>query len=226
MSAQTSFGTTSFAENPEQRTACVLLLDVSGSMAGQPIAELNAGLQSYKDSLVADPLAAKRVEVAIVAFGGQIQTLCDFTTVEGFHPPILTATGDTPMGAAILQGIELLRHRKEAYRANGIPYTRPWVFLITDGGPTDNWQAAVAQVQHGERQKNFTFYAVGTEGANFDVLRQIGTLVEPLKLKGLAYRELFKWLSSSQSAASRSKPGDTVPLDNPTGPKGWGEAVI
>jgi uncharacterized protein YegL len=226
MSEQTPFGTSSFAENPEQRTPCVLLLDVSGSMAGPRIAELNAGLQAYKDSLVADQLAAKRVEVAIIAFGGQVQTLCDFTTVEGFHPPALTASGDTPMGGAIIQAIELLKHRKELYKANGIPYTRPWVFLITDGAPTDNWQAAAAHVRQGEQQRAFTFYSVGVEGADFDVLRQLGTLVEPLKLKGLAFRELFNWLSSSQSAASRSKPGDTVPLQNPTGPKGWGEAVI
>jgi uncharacterized protein YegL len=224
MSEQIPFGTNSFAENPEQRTACVLLLDVSGSMAGQPIAELNAGLQSYKDSLVADPLAAKRVEVAIITFGGQVQTVCDFTTVEGFHPPTLTSGGDTPMGAAILQGVDMLRRRKDLYKAHGVPYTRPWVFLITDGGPTDEWQSAAAQVKQGEQGKNFAFYAVGVEGANFDVLRQFSTRSEPLKLKGLAFRSLFQWLSSSQAAASRSRPGDSVPLGDPTGPQGWGVA--
>src|SRR5262249_42940537 len=145
---------------------------------------------------------------------------------EGFHPPTLNAGGDTPMGAAIRQGIDMLRARKELYKANGVPYTRPWFFLITDGGPTDEWQSAASQIQQGEQAKNFVFYGVGVEGANFDVLRQLSTRSEPLRLKGLAFRELFKWLSSSQAAASRSKPGETVPLANPTGPKGWGEAVI
>ena len=144
MSEQIPFeiGTNDFASNPEQRTACVLLLDVSGSMSGQPIAELNAGLQAYKDSLVADALAAKRVEVAIVTFGGQVQTVCDFTTVESFQPPHLVAGGDTPMGAAIQQGIEMLTRRKADYKTAGVPYTRPWLFLITDGGPTDAWHGA------------------------------------------------------------------------------------
>jgi uncharacterized protein YegL len=224
MSAQTPFGTNSFAENPEQRTPCVLLLDTSGSMNGQPIAELNAGLQAYKQELLADGLAMKRVEVAIVTFGGHVQTICEFTTVEGFQPPTLTADGQTPMGAAILHGIGLLKRRKDEYKANGVPFTRPWLFLITDGepDPNDEWQSAASEVRHGEQAKSFLFFAVGVgENANFEKLGQIGTRTPPLKLKGLAFRDLFKWLSNSQAAASRSKPGDTAPLSNPTDPGGW-----
>jgi uncharacterized protein YegL len=220
MIEQVPFGTNSFAENPESRLPCVLLLDVSGSMAGNPISELNAGLVVYKDELVADSLSSKRVEVAIVTFGGQVQTICDFTTAEQFFPPTLTPNADTPMGAAINQAIDMVQQRKQTYRSNGILFYRPWIFLITDGGPTDQWQSAAERVKQGEAGKSFMFFAVGVEGANFDILRQI-SVREPLKLQGLRFRDLFQWLSHSQQSVSRSTLGDEVPLSNPAAPDGW-----
>ena len=220
MSEQIPFGTADFAENPEPRCPCVLIVDVSGSMQGQPIKELNDGLALYKDELSADSLAAKRVEVALVTFGGQVNVVSDFTTTDQFIAPSLVATGDTPMGAAITQGLDLLRVRKDAYRSNGIAFYRPWVFLITDGGPTDEWRSAAARVKEGEGQTSVAFGSGGREGARMDVLSEISSR-EPLKLQGLRFRDLFQWLSNSQQSVSRSTLGDEVPLQNPAAPGGW-----
>ena len=201
-----------FATNPEPRCACVLLLDVSGSMSGRPIDALNEGLRAFAADLSTDSLARQRVEVAIVTFGGSgVVVEQDFVTASGFEPRRLSSGGGTPMGAAIEKAIDLVDMRKQAYRENGIVYYRPWVFLITDGEPTDDWKQAATRVHAAEEANGLAFFAVGVEGANIDVLSKIATRA-PLKLDGLKFVELFVWLSRSQRAVSTSKPGDQTAL--------------
>jgi len=216
---QTGFSGAEFAENPEPRCPCLLLLDTSGSMQGAAISQLNEGLRTFQDQLNSDPLAAKRVEVAILTFGPPTwQT--DFTEAVNFQPPTLHAANSTPMGAAIREGLHRLEERKASYNANGIVYYRPWVFLITDGAPdpSDDWRGAAQEVRTGETAGKFSFYAVGVEGADMETLTEIAPPNRgPVKLQGLNFRELFQWLSKSMRSVSTAVPGSRVELDAP----GW-----
>lgn len=222
-----------FADNPEPRCPVVLALDTSASMNGAPIKELNNALLDFASALQADRLASLRVEVAIVTFGGRVQVLGlaesgkpvtyeaqhAFVTADRFTPPKLEASGNTPMGEAITRALGLLRERKVIYRQSGMDYFRPWLFVITDGKPTDaNWEAAAAQVKEEEARKGLTFYGVGVENADMEVLSKFSQSRPPLKLKGLAFGELFQWLSKSLAVVAHSRPGEQAPLP----PVGWG----
>ena len=214
---QIPFGASEFADNPEPRCPCLLLLDTSASMKGAPIDELNRGLLTFRQELNADALAMKRVELGVLTFG-PVQLVADFQTADQFAPPLLAGAGDTPLGAAITTGLEMIRQRKDAYRSNGILYYRPWVFLITDGAPTDSWHGAADLVQAGEEARGFSFFAVGVENADMEVLGKI-SVRPPLRLSGLRFRDLFTWLSASLSSVSRSQMGQSVQLR----PPGWAE---
>jgi len=210
-----------FAENPEPRCPCVLLLDTSGSMQGAPLAALNEGLRTFKSDLAQDTLASRRVEIAVVTFNNEVKVAEDFVTADRFEPPTLTAGGQTFMGTGINKALDLLLARKTQYRANGIAYYRPWVFLITDGEPQgeapEQIQRAAQRIREDEAAKRVAFFAVGVEGAN---LATLGTVVvrQPMKLIGLNFREMFVWLSASMQRVSQSQVDEQVALP----PPGWG----
>jgi len=219
---QMPFGNLEFADNPEPRCACLLLLDTSGSMKGNKIAQLNAGLNEFARQLRADSMAAKRVEVGVITFG-PVKVEQNFMTADTFLAPTLEAEGDTPIGAAVERAAELLKERKMAYRANGIGYYRPWIFMISDGEPTDDTTLAAQLIREGEAKKSFMFYAVGVENADIGKLATL-SVRQPLRLKGLSFGKLFLWLSDSLSSVSRSQIDEAPALANPTAPDGWASA--
>ena len=214
--------------NADRRCPTVLLLDVSGSMAGRPLEELQHGLTQYIDEIAADSLAKRRLEIAIVTFGGVVQVAQPFATPERVILPALAATGDTPMGQAIVTGLDLLRERRIELSRQGIPQYKPWIFLITDGGPTDDglpvWQEAVTRLRE-SRGNKAQFFAVAVEGANLPKLTELCQSTcppgeepkPPMMLQGVKFRELFQWITQSQKAITQSNPGERVAFPPVTG---------
>lgn len=211
-----------FAHNREPRCPVILLLDTSYSMQGQPIQELNAGIQAFKQAVAKDERASVQVEVSIITFGGKVEIAHDFVSIQDFQPKNLSVNGDTPMGKAIEIAIDQLEARKAIYKSYGVPYYQPWLFLITDGEPTDHWNTAAQRVRQAQADKKISFYAVGVQGANLEKLKQIAPINRsPVMLDGLKFKQMFQWLSSSVQRVSQSAPGDQVDLDPISG---WAKA--
>jgi uncharacterized protein YegL len=190
-------------------------------MRGSAIAALNEGLRTFKEHLLQDALALRRVEIAAIAFDSDIRIVQDFVIADQFTPPTLTAQGLTCMGTAIHQGLDMLQTRKEQYRANGVAYYRPWMFMITDGEPQgepdDIVEQAAQRIKEDEAQKRVAFFAVGVENANMQRLTQIAERT-PMKLRGLNFVDLFVWLSASMQAVAQSRPDEQLALPPPD----WG----
>jgi len=222
-------------ENPQQpHVATVLLVDTSGSMTlptangKRKIDELNEGLTLFRDDVIGDDLTRKRAEIALVTFDDKVTTVQDFISVENFNPPVLSTAGNTYMGQGILQAIEMVETRKTEYKNQGISYFRPWIFLITDGAPTDMnvgdslWSSVIRSVHEGEKKGKFSFFAVGIEPADMETLKKIAPPARPpILLKEGKFKEMFVWLSKSQQRVSGSKPGDQTELP----PAGWGQVA-
>lgn len=212
-------GLPEFVDNPENRCPVVLLLDSSSSMSGEPMQALNRGITVFKDDLQKDTKALLSVEVAIVSFG-PVQLVQDFVTIDEFTPPQLDADGLTPIGGAVEYAIDLLEARKRTYKESGIQYYRPWIFMITDGAPTDAWQKASELIQQGEANQKFCFFAVAVEGADMETLRKIAPPERPpVLLNGLDFQSMFVWLSTSMKRVSSGKVGEVLALP----PVGWGQ---
>lgn len=207
----------------------VLLLDVSASMAGEKIGELNRGLTTFIEVLASDDLARKRVDLCIITFGKDVRVQSPFSPAGQITCPALEPESFTPMGKALMRAMDMVEDRKQEYRDLGIDYYRPWIFLITDGRPSDMhpgddfWHVVTTRVHEGERDKKFLFWALGVDKADMKVLKEIAPPNRPpLLLRETRFTDLFVWLSKSLSQISDSAIGEQITLENPAGPDGWG----
>ena len=203
------------AENFEQKCLCVLVLDVSGSMRGEPIRELNNGLQEFYNQVVKDETASQRLEVSIMTFNQSVQTLQEPALVDNFTMPTLTATGSTALVDAVKEAIDKVAARKKWYKETGQPYYRPWIILMTDGEPDDGQDVygLAAQIKSDVEAKHYVFMSVGIEGANMKTLQTLqGEGMAPSKLKGLEFKKFFQWLSASMGTIVNHAEGERVDL--------------
>jgi uncharacterized protein YegL len=208
--------------NPAPRCPVILLLDTSGSMSGQPLKELQSGLNLFLRETSDDETASMSVELEIITFGGDAQILSPFAPVCDVANmlPTLEACGSTPLGEALKLADLELKERRRLYKQKGISSYKPWIILMTDGCPNDDYQSSAKSMKNLGDEGKLQYIGIGIgEDADFDTLRDI--LPEkpgPVKLKGLCFKEFFKWLTDSLKSVSASSVAqqDNVRLGNVT----------
>ncbi|MFK3650605.1 VWA domain-containing protein [Lysobacter enzymogenes] len=203
-------------DNTEQRTPLVLVLDCSGSMTGAPMEQLNEGLKLLEEELKSDVIAAKRVRVLVVRYGGfdQAELAGDWCDAMDFAAPVLEASGTTPTGRAIDLALAEVENEKQRFKAAGIAYTRPWLFLMSDGAPTDAWEASAQRARDAETANKVAIFPIAVGQGDERIMSQFSSKGPGgvKRLQGLQFRELFLWLSASMQVVSQSRPGGAAQL--------------
>lgn len=209
----------------ERHVAAVLLVDTSGSMSGAPIAELNQGLVEFGQALQEDSLALGRADVCVISFNSNVETEMSFRSATEYQAPVLSANGLTSLNEAIQAGLDAIEARKAEYRAEGVSYYRPWLFVLTDGAPTDTERETETKdrLRNAIRNKKVVYMPMGIgEGADTAKLQEYypeeTQAKTVLKANASRFKEAFVWLSQSLGVVSKSDPNVSDSISLPPTP--------
>ena len=162
-----------------------------------------------------DELAQKRVDIAIIEFNDHPSVVQDFVPLPQLKPVRLEAGGCTAMGEAINMAIDKVKERNRLYNSMGTPCYKPWIFMITDGLPTDDISLAQQRIKEEEskgQHGKLKFWAVGVPGASEDTLKSLSKRV--IALNEAKFDGIFNWVSESMVAISVSQVGENPQLGN------------
>ena len=95
--------------------------------------------------------------------------------------------------------LEKIEHQKNLYDTCGVTSKRPWIFLISDGEPTDyGWELAAEKCRIAQQNKKLAKFSLNS----------------PKRLTGLKFTEFFLWLSRSVSCVSKAAPNADALLED------------
>lgn len=189
----------------------ILLLDVSGSMSGEKICNVNDAVRDMLNTFSDTENGETEIHVAIITFGSQVKLHQSLESASAIHWQDLSADGMTPLGTA-LQMAKAMIEDKDVVPSRAY---RPTVVLISDGGPNDAWEQPLNTfINEGRSAKcDRMAMAIGA-GADEAVL---GKFIEgtPNKLfyaeNAKQLRDFFKFVTMSVTIRTKSQTPNIVP---------------
>ncbi|HAR72817.1 MAG TPA: VWA domain-containing protein [Flavobacteriaceae bacterium] len=188
-----------------RRLPIYFLIDVSESMVGEPIEQVQDGIAAIIKELKTDPYALETVWISIIGFAGESKIITPLQDVITFYPPKIPIGS----GTSLSKGLEELMNSidkdvvKTTYEQKGD--WKPIVFLFTDGIPTDSTDKAIERWNANYKGKcNLIVISIG-DNTNYNLLGKLSDQVLLFNDTDVnAYKEFFKWVTASIKATSEN----------------------
>lgn len=187
-----------------RRLPIFFVIDVSESMAGEPIKQVEQGLRSIITELKKDPYALETAFVSIIVFAGKAKTLVPLTDIISFYPPKFSIGAGTGYGNALRHLInEINTHvKKSTHETKGD--WKPIIYFMTDGNPTDNYVIDMGAWEQGWKDKSNAVVISMGDNADHSILNRISSNVLSFDdTNPEAYKEFFKWVTGSIKTQSQ-----------------------
>ncbi|GAP43385.1 uncharacterized conserved protein YegL, contains vWA domain of TerY type [Lentimicrobium saccharophilum] len=185
-----------------RRLPVYLVLDISGSMTGEPIEAVKNGVQVLVSTLRQDPYALETAFLSVITFDSSARQVVPLTELSMFQMPDIQATGTTALGDALSLLANKVSTEVTKSTAEVKGDWKPLVFIMTDGEPTDNWQKGLNDFKN--QKFGMVVACAAGSGANTSILKQITEVVVQLDTADSAtIKAFFKWVSASVSTGSQ-----------------------
>jgi len=194
----------------ESHMALVLVLDISYSMEGEPINQLNAGLNRFKEEVCRDKQTRDILDIAIIEFNDNCNVIQDFVPIEYMEHMQLETDGGTKFADPIREALRMVEERSRFYRRSGTEPYKPWIILVTDGAPLDDISAVAREVLTAQETGKVRFIALGVGDYNSATLKRLTDVV--FRMEGTDFSSFFNWVSKSMRSVSQSSPGEKPSL--------------
>lgn len=188
-----------------RRLPIFFLLDVSESMVGDNIRQLNQGLEGLVKKLMTDPHALETVYLSVIVFAGKVKTLTPLVELSSFYPPRLPSGSGTSLGLALNHLMNEIDKTVLKTTAEQKGDWRPVVYLMTDGKPTDSSDMAIKKWKDKYSTKA-SLVAIGIgKYASLETLKMLtnDAFILSATTEG-EFKRFIDWVSMSMSAQSRS----------------------